>query len=90
MSRRWNRAALPVSCGLCGSEIRRGDALLEIAAASWRVVRCESCAGEPIPNDLPAEHQRDMPALRPKVGLGPLANMAAKFQRDWKQKRAGD
>lgn len=54
--RQWLRATRDNQhCGYCQAEILRGAPLLEITMTSIGrgLIRCPSCAGVPVPDDLP-------------------------------------
>lgn len=54
--RTWRRATVDLRCGRCGETIAKGDAhlVLLITAVKTPKLRCETCAGYPAPDDLPA------------------------------------
>jgi hypothetical protein len=57
--RTWTRAVRSRLCGRCSTLIGKGEPLfvLTIAAGVYALtdpkIRCQSCAGEPVPEDLP-------------------------------------
>jgi hypothetical protein len=92
----WRREPLGDRCGLCGHPIDKGAVELVYRFPERKVdlVRCATCAGEPVPDDVPALQERDVVALHPSVltrkparkqpvGIGSLA-------KDWKHAQSGD
>ncbi len=57
MSRMWKRAPVACYCGYCGlnRKIERGEAAvyIRVRPESRELVRCQECAGEQPPEDLP-------------------------------------
>ncbi len=91
----WTRARMITFCGYCNREIPKGGPLrLVRVGPRWRP-RCQVCAGEIVPEDLPA--LAETPAIQPtpKVYRAPLFGSVqtfapvAKMARDWKEKQAG-
>ena len=67
MTLTWTRALGWRRCGLCGTDIPAGAAVLTVVLRSTTKLRCASCAGSPAPDlDL-------LPPVgkRPPVTLGP-------------------
>ena len=86
--RTWTRANLNTLCGNCPTVIKQGEPLLEIGyqGRGWRVVRCEACAGEPVPDVI-----EDVATART---IGPrFADRIESIRslgRDWKHAQAGE
>lgn len=88
--RTWRRlVASTLRCGLCGKEIKVGDPYMERSklteTTSWRQLRCQACAGEPVPADLPP--------LAPRVEHKPIVPVrfsADSLPLDWKQQQSGE
>jgi hypothetical protein len=83
MSRLWTRAKLEESCGHCRRRIAVGAPMLVITVppVNKGFKRCSEleCAGEPVPDDLPAT----IIAPRPEpVSLERLGLLALDFRRD--------
>jgi hypothetical protein len=57
--RKWTRAAIPTLCGgPCGTRIPEGAVMFVLSEFRTfpsvpRKVRCQQCAGEPVPTDVP-------------------------------------
>lgn len=82
--RRWTRAQRDIACGRCPALVRKGAPLYELSGPGWRKVRCEMCAGEPVPEVITepgAFHQVAQFAERIE---------AMRAGRDWKHAQAGD
>ena len=71
MSRIWSRAAIETHCGSCRKEILVGHPLLTMQLAQLdparKFYRCQECAMEPVPKDLPA-----LPAHKTVRDLAPM------------------
>ena len=86
--RTWTRAKLNTLCGNCPTVIPQGAPMLELGyqGRGWRVIRCEACADEPVPQLI-----EDVPEART---IGP--RFAERLERirslagDWKHAQAGD
>lgn len=88
MSRAWVRCAVETSCGRCTRRIFVGDAMFVIAAGTWRKRRCEFCAGEPTPSDLPAlTVHPEVTDLAPNL---PARFLASSLPFDFKRGQGGD
>lgn len=99
MPSRWERSPLEQKCGHCRRPIYRGQPMrvFTFAGLSPRVQkrRCQDCAGEPAPKDLPAlPGLPGMPAPTPKVRKDPRLPFGmealTKFARDFRVRQAGD
>lgn len=86
MSRRWFRATLDTYCGSCGNVIAKGQPVFELATPSWKKRRCQVCAGEPLPAEVP-ELPPTTSGITPRILIptGP-----GTLPLDWKQKQTGD
>ncbi len=53
----WQRASMAFTCGFCGDVRPKGDPMLVIRIDGVRGSkrRCEKCAGEPVPEDIPVQ-----------------------------------
>lgn len=78
----WERSRRARKCGFCGRIVDAGDPVLlrSLPGRSWESVRCEACAGEPVP---------ELPSLQPlprAVLMTPIQPMLAvrSLARDWK------
>lgn len=62
--RTWARATHDRRCGGCGGHIRIGAPFIEITIEGIRAAmrRCATCAGGPVPPDLPARIVERAPA----------------------------
>lgn len=83
---RWTRARRQVACGHCDAVIAAGEPLLEIVGQSWRKVRCQVCAGQPVPETLEA------PAAKPVLIRAKLAAIVQRVSgtRDFKHAQGND
>lgn len=83
---RWTRARRQVACGHCDAVIAAGEPLLEIVGPSWRKVRCQACAGAPVPETLEA------PAAEPVLIRAKLAAIVQRVSgtRDFKHAQGND
>ena len=71
----WRRAPAARRCGCCGDQIPTGAPLLEYHVGDHiRLPRCETCAGEPAPADLPLTigTQKLPPLDMTRLGILPL------------------
>ncbi len=69
-------------CGSCGERPEPGEKMLEIRVQSVVLWRCRTCAGEPVPEQIPERPTRTHePAPMPKLG---------DVARDWKRAQGGD
>lgn len=88
--RRWVRAPFPLICGgPCARLLQRGDPMLELQAPEWSrpKIRCESCAGEKPPADLPPLVERT--PIQPTATMLPLRAVTG-LPADFKVAAAGD
>ncbi len=57
MSRQWRRSPVACFCGYCGTsrEILKGEpaVYVRVKPEGRELVRCQNCAGEKAPDDLP-------------------------------------
>jgi hypothetical protein len=85
--RTWTRAAGDMLCGFCPRYLRRGDPiqLQRTPGVKRAFVRCATCAGEPVPDDLPSIESQT--AIAPTVNL-PSGPNALPF--DFKAAGAGE
>ena len=87
----WLRASSDVSCGCCGTVIRRGEPVRVLTLAQLK--RCAACAGEPAP-ELPALEApiRATPQPTPKRGRTERFGAMAVVKRfeDWKARQSGE
>lgn len=84
----WRRAGRFTQCGRCGNHVAPADAVLEIQLPQVRAIklRCEACAGEHVPADLPAFVPRRNVVAPSR--LAPRQMMA--LAMDCKQRQVGD
>ena len=80
----WTTSAAPTPCGLCGGDIAPGTTYLALVLVSRTVARCQSCAGEPVPEVI-ADSGR----------VYQVAQFAERIEamragRDWKHAQAGE
>ena len=83
----WTRAKLNTLCGNCPTVVKQGEPLLEISAPGWCKVRCEACAGEPVPasiEDLPTDARTIGPRFAERIAS--ISGLA----KDWKHSQAGE
>jgi len=86
--KRWRRALLRESCnGHSGHWVEKGEPLLELHIVGLKRIarRCVQCAGEPVPEALPAVTER--PPLTP---LSFVRFSADLLPLDVKQRAAGE
>jgi hypothetical protein len=78
----WERARIDRRCGLCGEIIAVGQPMLArwIAGHGWKSIRCEHCAGEPVPELAPLQ---PLPRAVPMTPIQPMLAVAS-LARDWK------
>ncbi len=79
--RTWSRSGGDQLCGRCKSPIGRTDPILIIrlhGGTSVRV-RCQACADEPVPSNLPP-----LPALGPVRSILPVPTGPGALPFDWK------
>lgn len=59
----WSLAAKMEVCGYCIAFIERGQKMLSISIPGVlsKKVRCERCAGEPPPADIPVDVEIELP-----------------------------
>ena len=82
----WARGVIEQSCNLCGRRMQRGDLRLELHIEGVTRVarRCENCAGETAPTDLPAVTKR---SVFPPLDMSRLS--AKLLPPDFKMAQAG-
>jgi hypothetical protein len=86
--RRWQRAAIAVTCGRCAGTIAAGAPVLimTLPLIRNRHYRCATCAEEPVPADLPEAHTPTPVPLAPRLGR----LVGAGLPLDWKTRSTGD
>jgi len=88
----WRRATTLTICGgPCDRTIPQGAPLLEIRIEGMdkRFLRCEHCAGEPVPADLSPLSEQTPIKPSHKSRTTPLFASIGSLATDWKQKQAG-
>jgi len=93
--RTWRRAVTETICGgPCRQHIRKADPTLEIHIQGLKraLVRCASCAGEPVPTDLPPLEERPANTIDPtyKPQRAPLFASVGTMATDWKARQSGE
>lgn len=100
--RSWSRAAAGFACGGCAGIFPTGAPVLTIVLADVKRIRqrCEKCAGEPVPADLPTNTARprieltlfDEDGIERPIPVGkpmtPIRRQAEQF--DWRAKASGE
>lgn len=83
---KWGRTLKPFTCPGCGRAVAAGAPmrLLELPNLKRSLVRCEVCAGSPVPPDLPATVEGINGRTKRMTPIRQLASRA-----DWKAKQAG-
>lgn len=88
--RRWTRAPFRLICGgPCARLLQRGEPILELQAPEWSrpKIRCETCAGEPAPADLPPLVERT--PVQPTTPARPVRTVTG-LPADFKVAAAGE
>lgn len=89
--RSWRRLrAGELRCGHCRARIRAGDAYFERRGPGWEQIRCVTCAGEPVPADLPESENVNVVTHDPLPKRAPLFTGVAELAADWKTRQGGD
>jgi hypothetical protein len=96
----WTRTATEAICGGCGAHIAKDIPIQAITLPNVKriKVRCEQCAGERAPADMPAK--AELPHLqltafdddgieRPVLTMTPIRQLAG-LPLYWKQKASGE
>lgn len=85
--RQWALARINTICGNCPTVIQQGQPLLEISAPGWAKVRCEACAGEPVPASID-----DQPTAARTIGprFAERLDSIKSIGRDWKHAQSGE
>ena len=78
----WERTRRPRTCGFCGQLVDVGRPILlrSLPGHDWESVRCEACAGEPVPELPPLQ---PLPRAVPMTPIQPLLAVRS-LARDWK------
>jgi hypothetical protein len=83
----WLRVAFEQACGCCRRRLPRGEPVLELKVTGVKraFYRCQQCAGEPVPRDLP-------PLVERVVDTTPLVPLrsVARLPIDWKAQGSGE
>jgi len=79
----WERARRERRCGFCGQTIEVGQPVLVrwLPGRDWRSARCQACAGELAPADLPL--LQPLPRAVPMTPIQPMLAVES-LARDWK------
>lgn len=83
--RTWARTRLECRCGLCGHTIAEGSPVLvlEVLGVHRPKLRCQTCAGGPVPSELPMRSPRE-------TGVTPLRQIAHAVAFDYKAAQLGE
>lgn len=81
----WERAQVDdLLCGGCSGTIRRGQPILVYVLPTRKKIRCQSCAGEPVPQNLSALQDQE-PSFQPMVKAAVIV-----LPFDYKKRAGGD
>jgi hypothetical protein len=91
--KQWRVAGPTRICGNCGAAIAAGTPMLAYHLVQVRreLVRCVTCAGEPVPADLPSTATPPAVPLAPRPEPTAPKRMArvSSLRRDAKQRQVG-
>lgn len=85
----WVRAVIDERCGYCGHEIPAGQPMLTYPVGGRSLKRCEPCAKEKPPPDLPPLDEPQavqVPVTMRPTRVGSVADLA----KDWKLRQGND
>lgn len=87
--RSWRRASEDTLCRKCGAQIAAGSPLqiITLPGVKRDRIRCESCAEEPSPKDLPQLPVRHCDTAS---GMTHIAKVAKALPFDWKTAQLGE
>jgi hypothetical protein len=89
VSRTWKRVGLHTICGgPCGRQLAPGDPVLAFRSVAWgkeEKIRCPQCAGEPMPDDIPA-----LQSPTPITPTVRMPSLAESLPLDFKQRQTRD
>ncbi len=88
--RRWLRLTQDTACGLCGAGLGIGTVVLEFSNATWSALRCQGCACEYAPVEIPAQTPVQAEAVNFYQRIDAIRFAHRRGGRDWKIAQANN